>query len=194
MTATDFWKEIGIVNRNMSYVVRGSRTGEPSFLLEVRKAVWSVHSDAPIANVRTLKEILDDSMSRTSFTLVMLGIASAVALLIGAVGLYGVISYGVTQRTREIGVRMALGARASEVRAMFLRRAAILSAIGVAVGLAAAFGLTRLMSSLLFEVSPVDPPTYALVSLVLVGVALLASYLPARRASSIDPTTALHWE
>jgi predicted permease len=194
MTATDFWKEIGIVNRNMSYVVRGSRTGEPSFLLEVRKAVWSVHSDAPIANVRTLQEILDDSMSRTSFTLVMLGIASAVALLIGAVGLYGVISYGVTQRTREIGVRMALGARASEVRAMFLRRAAILSAIGVAVGLAAAFGLTRLMSSLLFEVSPVDPPTYALVSLVLVGVALLASYLPARRASSIDPTTALHWE
>ena len=144
--------------------------------------------------MRTLEEILDDSMSRTAFTLVLLVIASAVALLIGAVGLYGVISYGVTQRTREIGVRMALGARASEVGAMFLRHAAFLSAIGIVVGLAAALGLTRLMSSLLFNVSAADPLTYILVSAVLVAIALLASYIPARRASGIDPTKALHWE
>jgi ABC-type antimicrobial peptide transport system permease subunit len=178
----------------MGYVVRGSRTGEPGFLSEVRKAVWSINADAPIANVRTLEEILNDSLSRTSFTLVMLVIASAVALLIGAVGLYGVISYGVTQRTREIGVRMALGARTSEVTGMFLRHAALLSGIGVAVGLAASFGLTRLMSSLLFDVSPADPLTYGLVSVVLVAIALLASYVPARRASGIDPKEALHWE
>jgi ABC-type antimicrobial peptide transport system permease subunit len=144
--------------------------------------------------VRTLQEILDESMSRTSFTLVMLSIASAVALLIGAVGLYGVISYGVTQRTREIGVRMALGASASDVSRMFLRHAALLSGIGIAVGLAGAFGLTRLMSSLLFDVSPADPMTYGLVSVLLVGIALVASYVPARRASGIDPTEALHWE
>jgi predicted permease len=194
MTVTDFWEEIGFVQRNMGYVVRGSRTGEPGFLSEVRKAVWSINADAPIANVRTLEEILNDSLSRTSFTLVMLVIASAVALLIGAVGLYGVISYGVTQRTREIGVRMALGARTSEVTGMFLRHAALLSGIGVAVGLAASFGLTRLMSSLLFDVSPADPLTYGLVSVVLVAIALLASYVPARRASGIDPKEALHWE
>jgi predicted permease len=194
MTVTDFWAEIGFVQRNMGYVVRGSRTGDPGFLQEVRNAVWSISPDSPIAYVRTLEEILNDSMSRTSFTLVMLVIASAVALLIGAVGLYGVISYGVTQRTREIGVRMALGAKASEVSGMFLRHAAFLSSIGIAVGLAAAFGLTRLMSSLLFNVSPADPLTYGLVSGVLVGIALLASYIPARRASGIDPTKALHWE
>jgi predicted lysophospholipase L1 biosynthesis ABC-type transport system permease subunit len=194
MTVTDFWAEIGFVQRNMGYVVRGSRTGDPGLLAEVRKAVWSINPDAPIANVQTLEEILDDSMSRTSFTLVMLVIASAVALLIGSVGLYGVISYGVTQRTREIGVRMALGARASEVSGMFLRHAAFLSAIGIVVGLAAALGLTRLMSSLLFNVSPADPLTYGLVSAVLVAIALLASYIPARRAAGIDPTEALHWE
>jgi predicted permease len=194
MTVTDFWDEIGFVQRNMGYVVRGSRTDEPGLLAEVRKAVWSINPDAPIANVKTLEEILNDSMSRTSFTLVMLSIASTVALLIGSVGLYGVISYGVTQRTREIGVRMALGARASEVSGMFLRHAALLSAIGIVVGLAAAFGLTRLMSSLLFNVSPADPLTYGLVSAALVAIALLASYIPARRAAGIDPTEALHWE
>jgi predicted permease len=194
MSVNDFWDEIGFAQRNMAYAVRGPRVGEAGFLQQVREAVWSIHPDVPIANVRTLQEILDESMSRTSFTLVMLSIASAVALLIGAVGLYGVISYGVTQRTREIGVRMALGANASDVSRMFLRHAALLSGIGIAVGLAGAFGLTRLMSSLLFDVSPADPLTYGLVSVLLVGIALVASYVPARRASGIDPTEALHWE
>ena len=194
MSVTSFWDGISLAQRNMAYAVRASRVGDEGFLQQVREAVWSVNPDLPIANVQTLEEILEESMSRTSFTLVMLSIASAVALLIGAVGLYGVISYGVTQRTREIGVRMALGAQSSDVSGMFLRHAAILSGIGVAVGLAGAFGLTRLMSSLLFDVSPADPVTYVLVSLALVGVALLAGYIPARRASGIDPTQALHWE
>jgi hypothetical protein len=123
MSVNDFWAEIGFAQRNMAYAVRGSRVGEAGFLQQVREAVWSINPDVPIANVQTLEEILEESMSRTSFTLVMLVIASAVALLIGAVGLYGVISYGVTQRTREIGVRMALGAKTSEVSGMFLRRA-----------------------------------------------------------------------
>jgi predicted permease len=194
MSVGDFWDEIQFAQRNMGYAVRASRVGDASFLKEVRESVWSLNPNVPIADVQTLEEILDESMSRTSFTLVMLAIASAMALLIGAVGLYGVISYGVTQRTREIGVRMALGARTRDVSAMFLRHAAILSGIGIAIGLAASFGLTRLMSSLLFDVSPVDPLTYGLVSIVLAGVALLSSYIPARRASVIAPTEALHWE
>ncbi len=148
----------------------------------------------PLANVWTLAEILDESMNRTSFTLIMLAIASAVALLIGAVGLYGVISYGVSQRTREIGVRMALGAQKNDVSNLFLRHAAVLATVGIAIGLGFAFLLTRWMSALLFNVSPVDPTTYGLVSVVLVSVALLASYLPARRAATINPTRALHWE
>jgi predicted permease len=194
MSVGDFWEEVGFVQRNMAYAVRGDRVGEPGFLQEVRKAVWSIHPDVPIASVRTLEDILESSMSRTSFTLVVLLIAAAFALLIGSVGLYGVISYGVTQRTREIGVRMALGARKTDVSAMFLRHAALLSGLGIAVGLAGAVGLTRVMSALLFHVSPVDPVTYGLVSLVLVGTALLASYVPARCASGIDPTEALRWE
>ena len=194
MSVTDFWAEIGFAQRNMAYAVRGNRVGEAGFLQQVREAVWSINPDLPIANVQTLEEILEESMSRTSFTLVMLVIASAVALLIGAVGLYGVISYGVTQRTREIGVRMALGAKTADVSGMFLRHAALLSGIGIAVGLGGAFGLTRLMSTLLFSVSAVDPMTYGLVSVLLVATALLASYIPARRASGIDPTKALHWE
>ncbi|HEY7817888.1 MAG TPA: ADOP family duplicated permease, partial [Vicinamibacteria bacterium] len=194
MSVRDFWEEIDFAQRNMAYVVRASRVGEAAFLQQIREAVWSLQPNVPIASVQTLQEILDQSMSRTSFTLVMLAIASGVALLIGAVGLYGVISYGVTQRTREIGVRMALGARRWDVSAMFLRHAALLSGVGIAIGLAAALVLTRLMSSLLFDVSPVDPLTYGVVSIVLAAVALLSSYVPARRASAVAPTEALHWE
>jgi predicted permease len=194
MSANDFWEEVDFAHRTLGYVVRTSRAGDPSFLQQVRDAVWSLAPDVPIANVQILDEILAESMNRTSFTLIMLGIASGVALLIGAVGLYGVISYGVSQRTREIGVRMALGAQRSDVSGLFLRHAVMLAAIGIAVGLAGALLLTRSMSSLLFNVSPVDPWTYALVSAMLVGVALLASYVPARRAAAINPTRALHWE
>jgi len=133
-------------------------------------------------------------MAQTSFALVMLSIAAAVALLLGIVGIYGVISYIVTQRTREIGIRMALGAAQRDVSALFLRHGLILSAIGIALGVAGAAGLTRLMSSMLFGVSALDSVTYVAVALGLGATALLASYLPAARASRVDPSVALRFE
>ncbi len=160
----------------------------------MRSAVWAVNPNLPLANVRTLEEILEDSMARTSFTLVMLGIASGVALVLGAVGIYGVISYSVSQRTREIGVRMALGAARRDVNRLVLKEGVPLIAAGLGLGLVAALGLTRWMSSLLFGVSPIDPPTFASVAATLAAIALVASYLPAHRASGMDPTEALRWE
>ncbi len=133
-------------------------------------------------------------MARTSFTLVMLAIAGGMALLLGVVGIYGVISYSVSQRTREIGIRLALGAPLREVTGMFVRHGLVLSGIGAACGLAAAFALTRLMKSLLFDVSPADPLTYAVVSAGLILAAMLASFLPARKAASVGPAEALRAE
>jgi ABC-type antimicrobial peptide transport system permease subunit len=133
-------------------------------------------------------------MASTSFTLVMLGIAASMALALGIIGIYGVISYAVAQRTREIGIRLALGAPKRELRWMFVRSALVLTIIGVAIGLGAAAGLTQLMKSLLFGVSPVDPVTYVSIPLVLAACAVLASYLPARRAASVDPAEALRAE
>ncbi|MGH9333089.1 MAG: ABC transporter permease, partial [Vicinamibacteria bacterium] len=194
LLVSNFWEAELWAQRSMVYAIRTDRLGTPSFLDEVRAAVWSVNPNLPLANVRTMQEILDDSMARTSFTLVMLGIASGVALLLGAIGIYGVISYTVSQRTREIGVRMALGAARKDVSRLVLEEGALLILAGLALGLLAAFGLTRLMSALLFGVSPVDPLTYGSVALALAVVALLASYIPARRASGLDPTEALRWE
>jgi ABC-type antimicrobial peptide transport system permease subunit len=133
-------------------------------------------------------------MARTSFTLVMLGIAAAVASLLGTIGIYGVISYVVSQRTRELGVRIALGAGGRQVIRMVLRQGLVLAGVGALVGLGSAYGLTRLMTALLYGVSPTDPLTYGLVAAVLLGIALLASYLPARRAASVDPMEALRAE
>jgi ABC-type antimicrobial peptide transport system permease subunit len=124
----------------------------------------------------------------------MLGIAGAMALLLSLIGIYGVISYAVSQRTREIGIRMALGVKSAELQRMFVGHGLVLAGIGAGVGIGVAVGLTRLMSSLLFRVSPLDGVTYVAVSVVLVGAALLASYLPARRAASLDPVDALRAE
>jgi predicted permease len=194
MLVENFWDQEIFAQRSIVYSIRTRRLGTPGFLDEVRKAIWSVNGNLPLANVRTLAEILENSMARTSFTLVMLGIASGVALLLGAVGIYGVISYSVSQRTREIGVRMALGAARWDVNRLVLKEGVPLIVAGLALGLVGAFGLTRLMASLLFGVSPIDPVTFASVALTLAAVALLASYLPARRASGLDPTEALRWE
>ena len=142
----------------------------------------------------TLQEIYDASLARTSFALVMLGIAGGMALLLGVAGVYGVISYSVSQRTREIGIRVALGAQAQGVTRLFVAHGLTLAGIGVAIGLTAAFGMTRLMSSLLFEVSPVDSLTYAAVSLTLIAATALASYVPALRATAVDPIEALRSE
>jgi predicted permease len=194
MMLRDFWSQPLFAQRGQAFAIRSSRTGSASFLNEVRRAVWSVNPDLPIADVRTVKETYDRSLARTSFTLVMLSIAAAMALLLGIVGIYGVMSYTVSQRTREIGIRMALGAPQQSVRHMFVRQGLLLTAVGVACGLAVAAGLTHLMKSLLFEVSPLDPTTYCAVSLVLAVSALLASYVPARRATAIEPVEALRVE
>ncbi len=190
----DFWGQKVNVQRTLAYAIRSPRANSSSFLQEVRQAVWSVNPDLPIADLRTVKEIYNKSMARTSFTLVMLAIAGGMALLLGVIGIYGVIAYSVSQRTREIGIRIALGAQQSTVRQMFVRDGLKLTAIGVACGLVAALALTRLMSALLFDISPMDPITYAGVSLVLVFAAWLATYLPARRATNIEPLEALRTE
>ncbi len=182
------------MSRSLSYAIRGPRTGTEGFLKEIRQAVWSVNSNVPVASVQTLATVYEHSMARTSFTMVMLVLAGAMALLLGVVGLYGVISYAVSQRTREIGIRMALGAQREELTGMFVRHGLVLASIGAACGLAAAFALSRLMSSLLFGVGAADPLTYALVAVTLVSAAVVASYLPARRASAVDPMDALRAE
>ena len=183
-----------MVRRSLTFVIRSPRVGSESFLKEVRQAVWSVDANLPIANIHSLNYYYQQSMARTSFTLVMLGLAGAMALLLGAVGLYGVIAYSVSQRKREIGVRMALGARQQEITGMFVRHAVLLAGTGVACGLAAAMALMRLMSSLLFRVSPADPVTYGAVSVGLIATAALASYLPSRRAAKVDPVESLRAE
>ena len=177
--------------RTMAYAVRSTRVGTPGFLRELEQAVWSVDRNLPLADVQTLEEIQARSMAQTSFALVMLGIAAGVALLIGIVGIYAVIAYAATQRTREIGIRMALGARAGDVRRMFVRHGLGLTAIGILLGITIAVALTRLVSAFLFGVGPMDPTTYAVVSATLAAVALLATYVPARRASRVDPLIAL---
>jgi putative ABC transport system permease protein len=177
--------------RSVAYVVRSGRTGTESFMREIRHAVWSVNANLPLAEVRTLQEIYSKSLSRTSFALSMLGIAGGMALLLGMVGIYGVLSYSVAQRTREIGIRMALGATRGGLTGIFLRHGLLLAAGGIACGLAAAFGLMRLIGALLFAVSPVDPLTYAAVAIALAAATLLASCLPAWRAAAIDPMDAL---
>ena len=180
--------------RTMAYAVRSSRVGTPGFLRELEQAVWAVNPNLPLARVQTLEEIQASSMAQTSFALVMLAIAAGVALLIGVVGIYGVIAYAAAQRTREIGVRMALGAQVADVRSMFMRHGLTLTVTGIALGIAASIAATRVMSSLLFGVSPTDPMTYVAVSAVLASVALFATYLPARRAARVDPIVALRAE
>ena len=180
--------------RTMAYAVRSTRVGAPGFLRELEQAVWSVNPNLPLASVQTLVEIQANSMTQTSFALVMLGIAAGVALLIGSVGIYGVIAYAAAQRTREIGIRMALGAQIGDVRKMFLRHGLQLTVAGIAIGIGIALLLTRVMSAFLFGVGPMDPITYAAVSAVLAGIALVATYLPARRAARVDPVVALRGE
>jgi predicted permease len=177
--------------RNMAYVIRSARVRTPGFLIELQQAVRSVNQNLSLARMQTLDEIQADSMAQTSFAMVMLAIAASVALLLGLVGIYGVIRYVAVQRTREIGIRMALGAQTGDVRWLFLRHGLVLILGGIALGIGAAILLTRVMSALLFGVGPMDPVSYIAASAGLAGVAALATYLPARRASGIDPVVAL---
>jgi predicted permease len=157
----------------------------------LRSAVDRVDASVPLTTTRTMEDLVAGTMAQTSFTMTLLVIAAAIALVLGVVGLYGVISYIVTQRTGEIGIRLALGARPSDVSTMVLRQGLVVALAGVVVGLAAALASTRLMASLLFEVSAYDPATFVAVALILTAVSALAAFLPARRAANIDPTQAL---
>jgi predicted permease len=182
------------VQRSMAYAIRSSRLQSPGFLNEVQQAVWSINPNLPLARVRTLQQIYDQSMAQTQFVLVILGIAASVTLLLGLVGIYGVIAYIVSQRRREVGIRMALGAQSNTVQRIFVNRGLSLTAIGLTVGLIAAAALMRLLSSLLFGVNPFDPVTYIAVAFSLGAVALIATWLPARQATRIDPMLALRAE
>ena len=166
--------------------------GDPLALFStVRREIWEMDRNLPLVKVRDLSAVVSDAMARTTFTLIMIGAAAGVALLLGAIGIYGVISYMVSLRTREIGVRMALGAQTSEVRGMVVRQGMVLAAIGAAIGLVGAVGLARLISSMLYGVAPHDPITLGAVTLSLLVVAGVASWLPAMRAARIDPIEAL---
>jgi len=190
----DFQAKPVRVLRTVFYVVRSQRAGSRSFLTDVQQAVWSINAALALGKARTLEEIYDKSLARTSFTLVMLAIAGAMALLIGLVGIYGVISYSVSQRWREIGIRVALGARRQELARLFVAHGFVLALIGVACGLAGAIALTRVLVSLLFHVNPLDPLTYAAVSVGLLIASVVASYIPTLRAMGVDPINALRAE
>jgi predicted permease len=182
------------VRRYVTYSIRSSRAGSESLMSEVRRAVWSVDPNIPLADVHTLDYFYRTSMARTSFTLIMLAIAGGMALLLGIIGLYGVIAYSVSQRRREIGIRSALGAQQPELMRLFVRHAMLLTGVGVTCGLVAALVLTRLMSSLLFGIKPTDPATFAVATIVLLSGAAISSYLPARRAAAVNPVEALRAE
>ena len=180
--------------RTVYFAMRTRRAGTQAFINEMQRAVWSVNANLPVADISTMKDLYSDSMARTSFTLVMLAIAGSMALALGILGIYGVISYAVSQRTREIGIRMALGAKKSELTWMFVRSALLLTGVGTALGLGAAAVLMSLMRTLLFGISPLDPITFGVVPIALVAAAALASYLPARRTAAVDPVIALRAE
>jgi predicted permease len=182
------------LRRGVAFVIRSPRAGSQAFMKEVQQQVWAVNNSVPLADPSTVGELYTKSMARTSFTLVMLCVAGAMALLLGIVGIYGVIAYTVSQRTREIGIRMALGAQRSELTGLFVRQGLLLTVIGVACGLVVAFVTMRLMSSILFNVSPVDPLTYVAITACVLSAACLACYLPSRRAATINPVNALRSE
>ncbi len=181
------------VRRSFSLAIR--TTGLPEYLTDtVRKEIWAIDPNLPVSNVQTLEELLSSSTARTSFAMTMLAIASGVALLLGSIGIYGVISYVVSLRTQEIGIRMALGASRRDVSRMVMRQGMAVVLGGVLIGLLGSVALTRFLQSFLFEVSPLNPLTFGTVSVAMVAVGLVAGFLPARRAAAVDPAFSLHEE
>jgi predicted permease len=200
--AAVYWPSMGeskyggglTVVRSVTFAIRSPRAGSDDLLRQVKQAVWGLNPNLPMSSVETMAEVYDKSLARPSFALVMIAIAGSMALLLGIVGIYGVLSYAVTQRRREIGIRLALGAQQGALRSMFVRHGLALTGIGLSFGLAASLGLTRLMSSLLFGIGFLDPVTYAGALLLLALAAALASFLPAWQASSVDPAGVLKAE
>ena len=182
------------VQRAVTFAVRSDEAGTERLLSQVRGAISSVKPGLALTRVRTLGDVYGRSMVATSFALVMLAIAAAMALVLGVIGLYSVMAYAVTQRRREIGIRAALGGSRRELEALFVRRGVTLALAGVGCGIAGAAALSRLMGSLLFGTRPIDPVLYLVVSLGLLSIAVMASYVPARRAAHIDPVRILRGE
>jgi ABC-type antimicrobial peptide transport system permease subunit len=180
--------------RAVTFVVRSASAGSESLAQEMQQAVWQINAELPVSGLRTMQEVDSKSLARTSFTLTMLGIAAALALALGVIGIYGVISYSVSLRMREMGIRIALGAQKGELRWLFVRSAMALTGIGLVIGLGAAAGVARMMRVLLFGVQPLDPLSFAMMALVMVAAAALASYLPASRVSTINPADVLKAE
>jgi putative ABC transport system permease protein len=176
------------------FIVQSDRAGSASLVNDVRKAVWSVDPNLPLFLINTMQELYDRSIAQTSFALVLLAIAGTMALTLGIIGLYAVISYIVSQRSKEIGIRLALGADPARLKRMFVTRGLALGGIGVAIGLAVAVPFSHLMSSLLFGIGPLDLTTYFAVLGILVTASGVASYVPARHAAMIDPVITLKAE
>lgn len=178
----------------MSLLVKAETTDPQLLTTAIRRTVAEIDPDVPIANVQTMERVFERSMARVSFTMILLAIAAVMAVLLSAIGIYGVIAYVVGQRTAEIGIRMAFGARHGQIAGMVVRQAATLALAGVGIGIVAALAVVRVLRTLLFEVSPTDPLTLVSVSMLLVGVVIVASWLPARRAAAVDPVVALRAE
>ena len=181
----------GYQSRRVSFALRSERAGAESLPNEVREAVWSVNASLPVSQLRTLQEVYDRSLARTSFVLVLLVMAAMMAVLLGVSGLYGVIAYAVSQRRHEIGIRLALGAEPHDIRRLFLRWSLVLAGVGVMLGITVAVNVTRVLQSLLFDISPLDPITFIAVAVLLATAAVLAAYVPSRRAAALDPVETL---
>ena len=192
--ASHFTNEDEDVRRWVVFAIRSSGAGSEGLMKDVQQAVWSIDANLPLSDVRTEEYFYSRSMAHTSFTLVMLVIAASMALLLGIVGLYGVISYSASQRRREIGIRIALGAQRNDITGMFVRQGLLMAGSGVACGLVAAIAATRLLQSLLFHVSAMDPLTYGCACCALCAAAGLASYIPSRRTATVNPVEALRAE
>jgi putative ABC transport system permease protein len=182
---------------DMTFLLNVGQTlssANPALGSSLRQAVFAVDKDQPVSAIEPLDQVVSDSIAARRFSMLLLALFASGALALAAVGIYGVISYSVTQRTNEFGIRLALGAQSQDVLALVVRQSMLLIVIGTGIGLAASYAITRLLSSMLFGVSATDLPTFASVSLLLIGVALLASFIPARRATKVDPIVALRWE
>jgi putative ABC transport system permease protein len=178
----------------MTLVARSSSVAPLQLAAGMRSQVLSIDRDQPVSSVRTMSEIVENSIAQQRFYMLLLGLFAVMALVLAAVGIFGVMSYSVTERTREIGIRMALGAQTRDVLRHVVGQGMKLTLLGVVIGLAGAVALTRFMQSLLYEVQSFDPVTFAAISLLLACVALLACYIPARRATKVDPMNALRYE
>ncbi|HUE89190.1 MAG TPA: FtsX-like permease family protein [Vicinamibacterales bacterium] len=182
------------IARSVTFAIRSPHAGTPAFLREVQAAVWSVNENLALTSLRTMQDAYDRSLSRASFTLAMLMMAAAIALVLAVVGVYGIISYVVSLQTHETGIRLALGLEPADVVRMFVSHGLVLVSVGLVIGLGMAAGVTRSLAFLLFGIRHVDPVTYLVVPGVLISAAVIASYIPARRAAALDPVEALKSE